>query len=272
MESRRTSRLTLGLVVAAVGVVACEPRDGALFNNCPFIVSIVGPSGAAVGDGVELGVNATDRDRGRLRYLWRTQDGGRLFPRDAAATTYHCESLGTKLLEVVVSDGQCDTIGATTLICSGRCGNGILEPDEECDPPVVGSCDTSCRRPAMVPRSCGECTATFCREEAPGCSSLADDPGRHALCVRLLACVRRTNCRAITGSKTACYCGAVPTTTCLGVDSAAGPCRAEVEAAAESTDPSVVAIRFNNPAYATGAVFNLLACEAESCGRVCPGP
>lgn len=102
---------------------------------------------------------------------------------------------------------------------------------------------------------------------------ITDGPGAgkkwSQLCIDTLACARRTGCAA--KDPQACYCGdGVSDTTCLGQP--AGPCRAEFEAAAETTHVADVIDRLADPSYPVGAAFNLLRyCEVPICGASCIG-
>jgi hypothetical protein len=48
-----------------------------------------------------------------------------------------------------------------------------------------------------------------------------------------------------------------------------GACRAEVEAAAESTDPFDISARFTDPSYGLGDAQALLDCMGINCADLC---
>jgi hypothetical protein len=98
----------------------------------------------------------------------------------------------------------------------------------------------------------------------PGAGSTFND-----LCLKVLQCARKTGCAA--SDPEACYCGqGVSDVVCLG--NPAGPCRAEFEAAAESSHVSDVIDRLSDPSFPVGAAFNLLRyCEVPICGASCSG-
>jgi len=102
----------------------------------------------------------------------------------------------------------------------------------------------------------------------------SDGPGagmpRSDLCKAVLHCARVTGC-ALTDPQP-CYCGeGVSDILCLA-GNAAGPCKGVIEVAAESTSTALIAERLADPAYASGAAFNLLRyCEAPICGAACAG-
>ena len=96
----------------------------------------------------------------------------------------------------------------------------------------------------------------------PAAGSLKSD-----LCLAYVTCARTTGCGA--GPEEECYCGAgVPINTCL-INGGAGVCRAEAEAAGESTDAISVAERFVDPAFALGNASRLLRCDRQFCATEC---
>ena len=62
---------------------------------------------------------------------------------------------------------------------------------------------------------------------------------RSELCLGALACIRRTKCNSGPDSMP-CYCGQKDLGECLTPGMADGACRAELEAASETTDPMLV--------------------------------
>lgn len=95
---------------------------------------------------------------------------------------------------------------------------------------------------------------------------------RTKLCEELYECsMRRPTCAAppyLHG----CYCGeGLEVTECVKPDAARGPCAKEIEAAAESTDPTTVAQRFSDPTFAVGGWGNLLRCYQYKCQSECLG-
>jgi hypothetical protein len=93
---------------------------------------------------------------------------------------------------------------------------------------------------------------------------------RSALCRAVLHCARVTGCAA--NDPQPCFCGeGVSDILCLA-GQAHGACKGEIETAAESTSAAVIADRLADPAFASGAAFNLLRyCEAPVCGARCQG-
>ena len=114
------------------------------------------------------------------------------------------------------------------------------------------------------------CVASQCGgDDGLGCDALTD-ANKKALCNTLFACVRRTSCAV--DSAAVCWCGSdVDPNTCASTPGAAhGPCMAEEVAAAETTVLADISARYTNPAFASGAVHNRIACEKDLCATVCP--
>jgi len=131
---------------------------------------------------------------------------------------------------------------------------------------------------------CNACEAMRCRDvdglDLYAACFLATDPAtsgpgagtpRSELCKAVLHCARVTGCAL--ADPQPCYCGeGVGDLACLA-GQAVGPCKPEIEIAAESANPALIAERLADPAFASGAAFNLLRyCERPICGDSCLGP
>jgi hypothetical protein len=122
--------------------------------------------------------------------------------------------------------------------------------------------------------ACEECGCTSCATQMTACRTLegaaaagaATGTAKSALCSAVVKCGQRTGCRG-----TDCFCGAtVDLVSCL-TGSAAGPCKAEIEAAAESVDPQTVSARQSDPTFAVGRANNVSSCTVSSCADACSG-
>lgn len=148
---------------------------------------------------------------------------------------------------------------------------------------------------------CVACASTKCSDEDftgyagalyPVCSGATgialDGPGagelKQTLCMNLWNCINTKQCVTVpTGTdgnlditgvaavkSQPCYCGTAVGTLCLSQPN--GPCKAEYEAAAETTDPVTVGgTRWTNKAYASGfanAIF-IDCLPADGCRSVC---
>jgi cysteine-rich repeat protein len=184
-----------------------------------------------------------------------------------------------------------DGCGATCL-GDDSCGNAIREDGEECDDGnrAFGEGTDTCTPACRTKTECDACAASSCAARLDPCLGLAGsatagpDQGapRAALCDELRACVHQSGCAgesAISGTQSPagsgrylehCYCGNSGTACFEG--GANGSCRAEVEAALETTDPIEILGRVGgaDPAYPIFAALDeLLLCELESCSGMC---
>ena len=170
------------------------------------------------------------------------------------------------------------------------CGNTVLDPGEACDPPNFTTCDESCQ---SIPIVCGNgivqpgencewATATLCNNclqtACGGCfAALA---GGGSLCLGLnaadsLACNKLVGCG--TSGMATCAAGGAGALGCycqFGDCSAGanGPCAAQFEALAHSSDPAIVSKQIADPTTPVGQVAaSLKAFAGSSCGRTCAG-
>jgi hypothetical protein len=243
----------------------------AKFNTCPVLGHYtISSATTAVGTPVTVTATATDPDGpGPLRFQWSTQDGGSFQDPIAPNTLFLCDQPGFKRLSLSVSDGRCASSATLSVNCvpAGRCGNGIIEPGETCEPPGTATCDHACQRRMPPIDPCDACVEANCTADGPGCDSLPS-PIRRMLCQSLTQCMRRTRCGQMTNAF--CWCGGTPIPQCAtGMLPPSGPCRPEEEAAAESTEAAIISERFNDPAFASGAAHNRNTCEKEFCASEC---
>jgi hypothetical protein len=132
--------------------------DGTFVNgdNCPGLTSwVAAPLATSMGGGkIDVAVTATDADSADvLTYFWTSSpstEGSFAMP-TAAMTQFTCGAPGPQTLMVVVSDNHqptpCTATMSFPVTCSGGgfCGNGLVEPGEQCDPPNTATCDSMCR-------------------------------------------------------------------------------------------------------------------------------
>ncbi len=183
------------------------------------------------------------------------------------------------------------------------CGNGILEPGEECDDGNTideDGCSSTCTNKCEQCEAAANCFTKY--DLSQPCTSRADCENRNneepsfdlcfgasgqvpaaagpaagtlksKLCQAVIACIRKTNC--ITDltdtTPTSCYCGA-------GNDQVAcetnplGPCAEEIADAAEARSFSTVQQQSAalDPTTTLGSALNILFnCDASACANQC---
>jgi hypothetical protein len=121
--------------------------------------------------------------------------------------------------------------------------------------------------------ACNDCTLANCytleaagdpKKATDGCHHLASDSDR-VLCQRLYCCMRAHRC-VVGGDSTACWCGDLDPASCTsGSEPPRGPCLAEFQAAAKSTDATQIALRTVDPTLAVGGAVNLVSCRISYC-------
>jgi|GEM_PF-1839909 len=128
---------------------------------------------------------------------------------------------------------------------------------------------------------CRACESTACPfdlsacEQATGNATAGPKAGtpKKDLCTALVACMRRSQCvKPEDGDQASCYCGATDETTCITAGGT-GPCKAEWEAAAESTSAAVITgEHYTDTMWASGLAFNLVGCDSFNCEKTAENP
>jgi hypothetical protein len=119
--------------------------------------------------------------------------------------------------------------------------------------------------------SCRACEQTDV-DCAPRLTAMESNLEKLPLSQALMACVRATRCAGLSGGYALidCYCGNTDFEACIaGRAPGNGECRAQVEAAAESSDPVTVADRITRAEFATGLVNEVLGCDDAKCSTFC---
>lgn len=121
--------------------------------------------------------------------------------------------------------------------------------------------------------ACNACTLANCStlessadrsQVTDGCRHLASESDR-ILCQRLYCCMRARRC-VVGGDPTACWCGDVDSASCTsGSEPPRGPCLAEFQAAARTTDATQIALHTVDPTLALGGAVNLATCRSNYC-------
>jgi cysteine-rich repeat protein len=193
------------------------------------------------------------------------------------ACNVHCTHL--PITQPKSEDGCCPE-GATANTdndCAATCGNGKLEGEEQCDDGNVragDACSATCTQETPQERcaalwqpptaECAQCGCEGCAPEIVACLAAADDRTR-MLCSDVLNCAARSRCF---GQE--CYCGDADPAACATMGNANGPCRAEIEQAANSTDPGLIRVISFDPTSPLGLAFTPRVCLDGLC-RACTG-
>jgi hypothetical protein len=163
------------------------------------------------------------------------------------------------------------------------CGNNAVDAGELCDPPFsannCGSLHSGSKPDATL--GCtnietGVCVACLMTVDGLDAFDCADETGnalggpavgqsRKALCYKLLDCMYDTDCAATDSLD--CYCGLAGQACQTG--GGTGLCRAELEAALETTAFAEIGARIGDPAWAGGVAVVRVDAGREMCGATC---
>jgi len=156
---RANFNIVAGQVTRVTVLLQCTGgHTGAVQVNgvwCPELVSYaVSPLAVAVGGVIDVAATAADidsTDDATPTFRW-TATAGTFANATSATTQYTCATAGLQTLTVTVGAtsptvdvagcGESQTITVNCVPLS--CGNGHLDPGEQCDPPNGSSCDTNC--------------------------------------------------------------------------------------------------------------------------------
>jgi hypothetical protein len=129
----------------------CDPPDGVNcdvtcngVNHCP-VLTVPFSISLNVGDTTTLTVAASDPDpTDTLSYTWNPLAGVVSGDTSGPSVTYSCTVAVPTSINVTVSDGKCSTTKFIYAYCFPKCGNGIVESGEMCDPPRTGPDGLQC--------------------------------------------------------------------------------------------------------------------------------
>jgi cysteine-rich repeat protein len=195
---------------------------------------------------------------------------------DPDSCTARCSST---VIDQPIDGDECCPEGAnanTDTDCESECGNGIREPNESCDDGNVepfDGCSADCQTETdreicsgivgnETTDSCRECMCQNCTDRALDCFANYS-PEENQACVDVIQCGNDTCCEA-----EQCYCGTQDVLVCL-VFGGDGPCKEQINQAADTTSVIDVSNRVNNINYPIGRATALVSCIESSCSSEC---
>jgi cysteine-rich repeat protein len=140
----------------SAGETRGEVEVNGTFNLCPTLTSwIAAPLTVSTSGEVAVSAAASDTTTDgmtpdTLTFAW-TATGGSFDAPGSASTNFNCFTPGAQILTVTVTDSSpggtsCSDSATIAVNCVDRhCGNGVIDPDEYCDPPNGTTCLPGCR-------------------------------------------------------------------------------------------------------------------------------
>ena len=145
-------------------------------DACPQIVFdyvVATPSATDIGKPINVATLAHDKNGKALTYSWKiaAPPVGTFAPATGASSVLTCNLAGAnQVVTVTAANGECTKTLTTTVSCNSLlCGNGVVDPGEQCDTAIAG---TLC--PADCTYVCGDGVAEPPVEQC--------DPGNTATC------------------------------------------------------------------------------------------
>jgi hypothetical protein len=152
--------------------------------------------------------------------------------------------------------GGAGTGGAGGTPEGGLCGNDVLDPGEECDPPSAKFCTAACK----LGGTCTQCENDNCSTVVTDCTQGTNGD----ICIAALQCSRANDCYRDDPAN--CYCGTVDFVSCqTGATAPDGPCVTEFNDAASSTSPGQLLLDLTDPSTALGRAGFIMQCDKAFC-------
>lgn len=263
-------------VCETTAITACAAKDGCCPSGCtPQNDS---DCSARCGDGVvDSSVGETCEPSTATPCPQDCADGDSCTQDVRSGSDANCNVTCTHVAisEVVGGDGCCrpGSNASADSDCPAVCGNGVVEPGEDCDDanPLAGDgCTALCKRETATQMcvagrendACAQCTCSTCRSAAAGCRPEDGDDG--SLCSELASCMRSAGCNGLD-----CYCNDI--LGCVaGV--ADGKCHELIEEAIGSTNALeiILFLTLTDPGSVIGRAMSLTLCQRNSCNDECP--
>ncbi len=138
--------------------------------------------------------------------------------------------------------------------------------------PVAACLQGAAGRGENTADPCVQCGCNSCASQLSACYGATDVAGggpaqgtsRGVLCAAVVECGRESGC---TGQE--CYCGTASTISCGLGGGANGPCKTQIERAAETTSALTIQQRQSNTSYAIGRANAVSDCSVDHCSTQC---
>jgi len=282
--------------VLVAGVLACRSSSAPLSGSagvvrCPSLEVKVSSFDVEYGGSIQLTGGPVDATGGApITYQW-SGSGGDFSDPTARVTTYRCSLAagpGPQVIALTARRASCSVSTQLVVVCDDApidaAADDAASADDGPDGSVAsdagndaegGSGVVGCGQDPTNDEgaTCNQCTFDNCTTienvklgvtPTAGCNHLVADRDRQA-CYALYCCMRSHQC-VVGGDPKRCWCGTADPTQCQsGAAAANGPCLAEIQAAAGTTQPGEIAARFVDPTLAVGGAVNLAICRATFC-------
>ncbi|HEY5374151.1 MAG TPA: hypothetical protein VIK01_10730, partial [Polyangiaceae bacterium] len=93
-------------------------------------------------------------------------------------------------------------------------------------------------------------------------------PARVQAGIAAEACIYSTGCANNAPVFTGCYCG-TSGSACTSPGAANGPCKAQLEAALDTTSPAVIGTNIGDPSFGGGVAQIRISCDKTQCASAC---
>jgi hypothetical protein len=180
---------------------------------------------------------------------------------------------GSRLLLIPVCSVLC-----VLAACSGKSQEASNDNVAQAVQQTVNSATESSKAPAAAnapKETCAQCEQRLCRnfrgsgvDLVAGCYEDADK-AKVAACSAAVACGRQSKCGFTQRGAEECYCGTASTENCAKGTGIDGPCKAQFEAAAGTSDVERVTTGFGERKLALGNAVFMLQCDRDFCKDAC---
>jgi cysteine-rich repeat protein len=157
--------VSVNVALLCGGGVPSQPNGSVVVNGtvaeadtCPLLTSwVASPLQTSTGAAIDVAATASDADvHDVLSFAWTSTSGAFVSP-SSASTQFICGFAANVILTVTVSDNHgpipCTAAMTIPVVCiPGECGDGILQPGEQCDPPNGTTCSANC---TLIPNGAG---------------------------------------------------------------------------------------------------------------------